>query len=487
MTVIALLTLVIGLLLGGVIGFLAARSREAGARTDLAARASAADERARAAEQRTALVDGQLAERFQALSAQALDASTRRFLEMAEGRLGAANAKATGELEARRAAVEGLVEPLKQTLTRVEAQLRDSDAARERSHAALAEQVTIARRSSDELKIQTQALVTALRRPEARGRWGEMQLRRVVELAGMSARCDFDEQVSLTTSDGAQRPDMVIHLAGGKHIVVDSKVSLAAYLEAAEAADDVVRDARLGAHARHLRDHVDRLAAKAYWAALSPAPEFVVLFIPGEAFLAPALERDPGLLEYAVARRVHIATPTTLVSLLRTAQYAWQQAALSDNARAVFDVGRELYERISGLGDRVDQLGKALTSAVTAYNKTVGSLEARVLVSARRLHDLGIVDTDQQAPRLVEETARALSAPELTAMAAPGQPVAAASGQAKPELTAAAPEHTATAAAFTGEPGDPADSLTERSHGATADRGSSPTELVMTHINGAAQ
>jgi len=488
MTVIALLTLVIGLLLGAVIGFLAARNREAGARTDLAARASAADERARAAEQRTALVDGQLAERFQALSAQALDASTRRFLEMAEGRLSTANAKATGELEARRAAVEGLVEPLKQTLARVEAQLRDSDAARERSHAALAEQVTIARRSSDELKTQTQALVTALRRPEARGRWGEMQLRRVVELAGMSAHCDFDEQVSLTTSDGPQRPDMVIHLAGGKHIVVDSKVSLAAYLEAAEAADDAVRDARLGAHARHLRDHVDSLAAKAYWAALSPAPEFVVLFIPGEAFLAPALERDAGLLEYAVARRVHIATPTTLVSLLRTAQYAWQQAALSDNARAVFDVGRELYERISGLGDRVDQLGKALTSAVTAYNKTVGSLETRVLVSARRLHDLGIVDTGQEVPRLVEETTRALSAPELTAMAAPGQPTAAPSGHAAaPELTAATPEHPATAAPCTGEPGDPAEPLPERPHGASTDRGSSPPELVMTRINGAAQ
>ena len=442
MTVISLLTLVIGLVLGAAIGFLMARSREASARTDLAARVSAADERARAAEQRTALVDGQLAERFQALSAQALDASTRRFLEMAEGRLSAANAKASGELEARRAAVEGLVEPLKETLSRVEAQLRDSDAARERSHAALSEQVTIARRSSDELKVQTQALVTALRRPEARGRWGEMQLRRVAELAGMSAHCDFDEQVGLTTSDGAQRPDMVIHLAGDKHIVVDSKVSLAAYLEAAETSDDAVRDARIGAHARHLRDHVDRLAAKAYWAALSPAPEFVVLFIPGEAFLAPALDRDPGLLEYAVAKRVHIATPTTLISLLRTAQYAWQQAALSDNARAVFDAGRELYERIAGLGDRVDQLGKALTSAVTAYNKTVGSLETRVLVSARRLHQLGIVDTEQEVPRVVEETTRALSAPELTAMAA-AEPRA-----GTPELTApgptATPEPTAT-------------------------------------------
>jgi DNA recombination protein RmuC len=206
---------------------------------------------------------------------------------------------------------------------------------------------------------------------------------------------------------------MVIRLAGGKNIVVDSKVTLAAYLEAAEATDEAVREARLGAHARHLRDHVDRLAAKTYWAALSPAPEFVVLFIPGEAFLAPALERDPGLLEHAMAKKVHIATPTTLVTMLRTAQYAWQQAALSDNARAVFDLGRELYERIAGLGKHVDSLGKALTSAVSAYNQSVGTLESRVLVSARKLNQLGVVEAGLEAPRLVEETARALSAPEL--------------------------------------------------------------------------
>jgi DNA recombination protein RmuC len=343
-----------------------------------------------------------------------LDASARRFLEMAEGRFSAANARAAGELETRRAAVEGLVGPLKETLTRVEAQLRESDAQRAASHAALTEQMTIARRSSDELRQQTQALVTALRRPEARGRWGEMQLRRVAELAGMSARCDFSEQVQVATAEGTVRPDMVIHLAGGKHIVVDSKVSLAAYLEAAEAMDDTVREARLSAHARHLRDHVDRLAVKAYWAAFSPAPEFVVLFIPGEAFLAPALEHDPGLLEYALARKVHIATPTTLVSLLRTALYAWQQEALSENARAVFDAGRELYERISGLGQHVDRVGKALAGAVTAYNAAVGSLESRVLVSARRLAQLGLVESGQEPPRLVEEPTRLLSAPELT-------------------------------------------------------------------------
>ena len=304
-------------------------------------------------------------------------------------------------------------------LARVEMQLRESDEARIRSAAALAEQVMVARQSSDELRAQTQALVTALRRPEARGRWGEMQLRRVAEMAGMNARCDFDEQVGVTTDDGMLRPDMVIRLAGGKNIVVDSKVSLAAYLEAAETTDAAVRESRLDAHARHLREHVDRLAAKAYWAALSPAPEFVVLFIPGEAFLAPALEHDPGLLEHAITHKVHIATPTTLITMLRTAQYAWQQEALSENARAVFDLGRELYDRIAGMGKHMDGLGKALTNAVSSYNKTIGSLEGRVLVSARKLNQLGVVEAELNAPMPVEETVRALSAADLIAEADP--------------------------------------------------------------------
>jgi len=397
-----LVGLLLGIVIGAVIGYLYTRGRLADASA-----------RAHAAEQRAALVDGHLAERFEALSAQALDASTARFLEVAEGRLRAANASAAGELETRRAAVEHLVGPLNETLARVQEQLRESDAARTRSHAALAEQVAFARQTSEQLRAQTQALVTALRRPEARGRWGELQLRRVAELAGMSARCDFDEQVTAASGDGTQRPDMVVRLAGGKNIVVDSKVSLAAYLEAAESEDEDVRAARMDAHARHLREHVDRLAGKAYWAALSPSPEFVILFIPGEAFLAPALERDPGLLEYAIGRRVHIATPTTLVTMLRTAQYAWQQAALADNARAVFDLGRELHERIGGLGRHVDQLGRTLTKAVSAYNQTVGSLESRVLVSARRLNELSVVEGELGLPAPVEETARALSAPEL--------------------------------------------------------------------------
>ena len=425
-----LIGLLLGAALGAAIGYLHARGRLAGLAADLTGQARAAEERARAAHDRAAfmeraaqekadLIDSRLAERFQALSAQALDRSSRTFLEIAEGRLSVANAKAAGELDNRKAAVEQMVQPLRDTLARVESQLRETEAARRSSHAALSEQVAIARQSSDQLRAQTQALVTALRRPEARGRWGEMQLRRVVELAGMSSKCDFDEQVSVITSDGVLRPDMVIRLAGAKNIVVDSKVSLAAYLEAAEATDETIREARLGAHARHLREHVDRLAAKAYWTALSPSPEFVVLFIPGEAFLAPALEHDPGLLEHAMAQKVHIATPTTLVTMLRTAQYAWQQAALSDNARAVFELGRELYDRIAGLGKHVDGLGKALTNAVSTYNRAVGTLESRVLVSARKLNEFGIVDAELDQPKPVEEAVRALSAPELVVEAGP--------------------------------------------------------------------
>jgi DNA anti-recombination protein RmuC len=407
-TISLLAGLLLGAALGALIGYLYARSRGAGQTV--------------------------AAEHFQALAGQALDQSGRRFLEMAAGRLEAANARAAGELDTRRVAMEHMVQPLRETLARVEMQLRESDEARIRSAAALAEQVMVARQSSDELRAQTQALVTALRRPEARGRWGEMQLRRVVEMAGMNARCDFDEQVSVTTGDGTIRPDMVVRLAGGKNIVVDSKVSLAAYLEAAETSDDTVRGNRLDAHARHLREHVDRLAAKAYWAALSPAPEFVVLFIPGEAFLAPALEHDPALLEHAIAHKVHIATPTTLITMLRTAQYAWQQEALSENAHAVFDLGRELYDRIAGMGKHVDVLGKALTNAVSSYNKTIGSLESRVLVSARKLSQLGVVEAELTAPTPLEETVRALSAADL--IPDPESELAAGPGSARADTSA---------------------------------------------------
>ena len=438
-TILVLVVLLVGTAIGAVAGYFYARSRMTAEQADFAARARASEERARAAEQQAGLVDGYLAERFAALSAQALDASQRRLVELASNSFQTASLRASGDLDARQSAVERLVDPLKQTLDRVEAQLREAESARRASQAALSEQVRFATEAASQLRAETQALVTALRRPEARGRWGEMQLRRVAELAGMAARCDFDEQVSVTDGDGATlRPDMVIRLAGGKNIVVDSKVSLAAYLEAAETSDPDVREARLDAHARHLREHVDRLAGKSYWAALSPAPEFVVLFIPGEAFLAPALERDPALLEHAIRSRVHIATPTTLVTMLRTAQYAWQQEALTENARAVFDLGRELYDRLQGFGGHMEAVGRSLTGAVTAYNKAVGSLESRLLVTARRLNQLGVTDTPLGPVRAVEVTARPLSAAELVTDVAVGRP-AGSPADAAAEVPAAGP------------------------------------------------
>ena len=370
-----LFALLAGILIGAVLGYLWARNRLGTAAAMAEERARSAQERAalleRTAAEKTALADGQLAQRFD---------------------------------------VETLVGPMRETLARVEQQLRDSDLARARSHAELTQQVEFTRHGAEQLREQTQALVTALRRPEARGRWGELQLRRVVELAGMAAHVDFDEQV---VTDGGLRPDMVVRLAGGKNVVVDSKVSLAAYLEAASTADESERGARIAAHARHLRAHVDQLGSKAYWSALPETPEFVIMFVPGEAFLAPALEHDQGLLEYALARRVHLATPTTLVSMLRTVQYAWQQQALSENAREVFELGRELYARLSGLGRHLDKVGKSLTTAVGAYNLAVGTMESRVLVSARRLASLGVVDAELAGPAPVMETARPLSAPEL--------------------------------------------------------------------------
>ncbi|WP_188192549.1 DNA recombination protein RmuC [Nonomuraea sp. SYSU D8015] len=395
-------SLLLGLAVGLLVGFLVARTRAA-------VRVAEADARAKAAADKLVYVEEQLAERFQALSTRALDVNNVRFLELAETRLAASRAEAAGDLEQRKQAVEHLVEPLKDALARVEAQLRDTESGQRAARAELVKQMEFVRQSNEQLRSQTTALVRALQRPEARGRWGELQLRRVAEIAGMQRYCDFDEQVT----EGSMRPDMVVRLAGGKNIVVDSKVSLAAYLEAAEASDESLATVRLDAHARHVREHIDRLAAKSYWQAFNPSPEFVVLFIPGEAFLAPALERDPGLLEYAMTRRVHIATPTTLITMLRTAHYAWQQAALSENARAVFELGKELYERLSSLGRNVDSLGRALTRAVEAYNKSVGSLESRVLVTARKLHDLGVVDGDLDSPEMLEDLPRPLASPEL--------------------------------------------------------------------------
>ena len=335
------------------------------------------------------------------------------FEGLATRALAGTREEAARELDLQRDAVADLVQPLTRQLERVDAQLRDLELERTRAAAELREQVSSVRLTSETLGRETAALVDALRRPQARGRWGEVQLRRVVEHAGMAARCDFDEQV---TTSGGLRPDLVVRLTGGRTVVVDAKVTLAAYLEAVESDDERRREERLDAHARHLRQHVDRLADKAYWQQLPGTPEFVVLFVPGEAFLAPALERDPALLEHAFARRVHITTPTTLISLLRTVAYAWQQEALTDNARALLEAAKDLHARLAALGGHVDKLGRTLTTAVGDYNRTVGSLERSVLPASRRMAELGVVDAALPAPRPLDEVVTPVSAPHLVAV-----------------------------------------------------------------------
>jgi DNA recombination protein RmuC len=312
-------------------------------------------------------------------------------------------------------AVARAVAPLHETLRRYEIRVAELERDRVDAYAELREQVRSMSTVSGELRTETKQLVAALRAPQVRGRWGEHQLRRIVEAAGMLEHCDFSEQVTATTDFSGVRPDLVVRLHGGRSVVVDAKAPFDAYLAAMEARDERARDDRLDAHAKHLRMHVDQLAAKSYWSAFTQSPEFVVLFVPADPFLDVALQRDPSLLEHAFARNVVLATPATLVALLRTVAYSWRQEALARNAVAVHELARELYGRLSTLGDHVGKLGSSLGSAVTAYNKAVGSLEARVLVSARKLAELGVSGDDIETPPQVETAPRQMQAPELLA------------------------------------------------------------------------
>jgi DNA recombination protein RmuC len=272
-------------------------------------------------------------------------------------------------------------------------------------------------KTSEQLRLETTQLVAALRAPQTRGAWGEHQLRQVVEFAGMVEHCDFIEQASTDTDDGVLRPDLVVRLAGGKHVVVDAKVSIIGFLDAMGANSDGERADQLKRHARHLREHVDRLGSKAYWDLLPNTPEFVVMFVPAETFLNAALEQDPALFQHAFERNVVIATPATLVALLRTVAYSWRQEALAQNAQDVLKLGRELYARLATMGGHVSKLGNSLESAVKTYNETVSSLESRVLVSARRLVDLKVTTDELAPPRQVERAVRQVQAPELVASA----------------------------------------------------------------------
>lgn len=347
-----------------------------------------------------------LTETFKALSADALRQSNEAFLQLAKEALDA-------QLAPREEAIQGLVKPLQDALQQYEAHIRALEASRERAYGSLEEQLRALSASSVELQRETGNLVTALRAPQVRGRWGEITLRRVVELAGMARHCDFVEQVAVEGSNGRLRPDMIVHLPAGRTIVVDAKVPLAAYLDATTARTPEERAAALGRHAQQVRQHVGKLADKAYWEQFPTAPDLVVMFVPVESAIAAALETDTSLLEDGVGRRVLIATPVTLIGLLLAIAYGWRQEQIAANAAQISELGRELYKRLATLAAHFDDLGASLRKATEAFNKAVGSMESRVLSAARRFRDLGAA-TGDDLPTLepLDQQPRQLTLPE---------------------------------------------------------------------------
>jgi DNA recombination protein RmuC len=429
------LELVIGLGIGGLVGgvgvWLVARGHFAAAaaaeREPLRARLAAAEARAEAAqgnveEQRRLLDDARdrLAETFKALSADALRASNDAFLALARERL-------DSQLEHREKAIDGIVRPLQEGLVRYEEHLRSVELARQGAYSGLEEHLRALASSSADLGRTAGNLVSALRSSNVRGRWGEITLRRVVELAGMTRHCDFDEQVSVSGEDGRLRPDVIVRLPGHRAIVVDAKVPLTAYLDAVAAPTPEERQAGFARHAAQVRQHMNALAGKAYGEQVQDSLDFVVMFIPAEPFVGAAVEADPDLLEYGMGKRVMVATPTTLVALLRAIAEGWRHQQLAANAAQISDLGRELYDRIKKLGEHFEEIGGSLGRTIRAYNNAVGSLESRVLPSARRFRELEAVTGDEIAPlTTVEQLPRQLTAPEfpqqLSATEPPGEP-----------------------------------------------------------------
>ncbi|MEV6032859.1 DNA recombination protein RmuC [Nonomuraea sp. NPDC052116] len=303
--------------------------------------------------------------------------------------------------------------PVHDQLAAMDRQLKEFSTTRIAAEATMSQQLIVLTEEGQRTRKETRALVEALKKPQVRGSWGEMHLKRAVEQAGLVERCDFDTQVHFADSEGSLRPDMVIHLSGGKHVVVDSKVPMAAFMSAIEAVDETDADKHWADHARQLRQHVDALGSKEYFRKVAASPEFVVLFVPSDAFLQPALVKDPTLHEYAIAKNVLIVTPTSLIALLRTVAFAWTQAALQDNLKEVYDLGRELYERLSVMGGHLNTLGKSLDRSVKAYNDTVGSMEGRVMVTARKFHTLKVVESQLVELKAAEQGTRPLGSPEL--------------------------------------------------------------------------
>ena len=338
----------------------------------------------------------ELSNAFKALSTEALRNNNQSFLELAGAAMGKFQAQASGDLVLRQKELENLVLPVHEMLGKYQDQIQFIEKARSADYGSLSEQLRLLLDSEQKLQKETANLVNALRTPAIRGRWGEFTLRRVVELAGMTEHCDFTEQEPLQGEDGKLRPDMIVRLPAGKTLVLDSKVPLKAYLEALDSTDESSRQARLQAHARQVRSHLQNLSSKAYWDQMATAPEFVIMFIPGDCFYSAAIEQDPALFEEGVAQRVIIATPISLIPLMLTIAHGWRQERLAGNAQKISELGKSLYHRLLTLTDYFNEVGSALGRAVQAFNQAVGSMESRVLVAARRFNELGSVSKEEK-------------------------------------------------------------------------------------------